>query len=146
MNLLASFFVLSAGLSLAFQQVLNASLGSAMQSARWAAFVSYFGGTVALLLVLVAVREPIPAAALVGRAPWIAWTGGIFGAIFIATSIFMMPRLGVATVSTLIVVGQLLASLAFDHFGMFGLPQHPITLARVFGAGFLILGAALVRG
>ena len=44
MNLLASFFVLSAGLSLAFQQVLNASLGSAMQSARWAAFVSYFGG------------------------------------------------------------------------------------------------------
>jgi transporter family-2 protein len=146
MNLLASFFVLSAGLSLAFQQVLNASLGSAMQSARWAAFVSYFGGTVALLLVLVAVREPIPATALVGRAPWIAWTGGIFGAIFIATSIFMMPRLGVATVSTLIVVGQLLASLAFDHFGMFGLPQHPITLARVFGAGFLILGAALVRG
>lgn len=146
MNLLASFFVLSAGLSLAFQQVLNASLGSAMQSARWAAFVSYFGGTAALVLVLVAVREPIPAAALVGRAPWIAWTGGIFGAIFIATSIFMTPRLGVATVSTLIVVGQLLGSLAFDHIGMFGLPQHPITLARVFGAGCLILGAVLVRG
>jgi transporter family-2 protein len=146
MNLLASFFVLSAGLSLAFQQVLNASLGSAMQSAWWAAFVSYFGGTVALVLVLVAVREPIPAAALVGRAPWIAWTGGIFGAIFIATSIFMIPRLGVATVSTLIVVGQLLGSLAFDQIGMFGLPQHPITLARVLGAGCLILGAALVRG
>ena len=146
MNLSASFFVLSAGLSLAFQQVLNASLGSAIQSARWAAFVSYFGGTVALVLVLVVVREPIPAAALVGRAPWIAWTGGIFGAIFIATSIFMMPRLGVATVSTLIVVGQLLSSLAFDHIGMFGQPQHPITLARVFGAGCLILGAALVRG
>lgn len=146
MNLLASFFVLSAGLSLAFQQVLNASLGSAMQSARWAAFVSYFGGTAALVLVLVAVREPIPAAALVGRAPWIAWTGGIFGAIFIATSIFMIPRLGVATVSTLIVVGQLLGSLAFDQIGMFGLPQHPITLARVLGAGCLILGAALVRG
>jgi transporter family-2 protein len=29
---------------------------------------------------------------------------------------------------------------------MFGLPHHPITLARVFGAGCLILGAALVRG
>ena len=146
MNLLASLFVLSAGLSLAFQQVLNASLGSAMQSARWAAFVSYFGGTIALLLVLVVVREPMPAAALVGRVPWIAWTGGIFGAIFIATSILMVPRLGVATVSTLIVVGQLLSSLAFDQIGMFGLPQHPITLTRVFGAGCLILGAALVRG
>lgn len=146
MNLLASFVVLSAGLSLALQQVLNAGLGSAMQSARWAAFVSYLGGTIALLLVLVALREPIPAAALAGRAPLIAWTGGIFGAIFIVTSILMVPRLGAATVLTLIVVGQLLGSLAFDHIGMLGLPQHPITLTRALGAGCLVLGAALVRG
>lgn len=146
MNLLASFVVLSAGLSLALQQVLNAGLGSAMQSARWAAFVSYLGGTIALLLVLVTLREPIPAAALAGRAPLIAWTGGVFGAIFIVTSIFMVPRLGVATVLTLIVVGQLLGSLAFDHIGMLGLPQHPITLTRALGAGCLVLGAALVRG
>lgn len=141
MKLLPPFVVLSAGLSLAFQQVLNASLGNAMQSGRWAAFVSYLGGSIALLLVLIVVREPIPAAALAGRAP-----GGIFGAIFIATSILMVPRLGVATVLTLIVVGQLLGSLAFDHIGLFGLPRYPITLTRALGAGCLILGAALVRG
>jgi transporter family-2 protein len=146
MNLLAALIVLSAGLSLAFQQVLNASLGSAMQSARWAAFVSYLGGTAALLLVLVALREPVPAAGLAARAPWIAWTGGVFGAIFIATSIFMVRRLGVATVLTLIVVGQLLGSLAFDQIGLFGLPQHPITSTRLLGAACLVLGAALVRG
>src|SRR3954451_3673644 len=145
MNLLACFAVLSAGLSLAFQQVLNASLGSAMQSAKWAALVSYFGGTIALLLVLLAMREPIPAAGLAGRAPWIAWTGGIFGAIFIATSIYMVPRLGVTTVATMIIVGQLLSSLAFDQFGLFGLPQQPITLVRAVGVVCLILGVALVR-
>jgi bacterial/archaeal transporter family-2 protein len=145
MNVLAPLFVLAAGFSLAFQQVLNASLGSAMQSARWAAFVSYLGGTIALLLVLVAVREPIPSAALVGRAPWIAWTGGIFGAMFIATSIYMVPRLGVTTVATLIIVGQLLSSLVFDQFGLFGLPQQPITLVRTVGVVCLILGVALVR-
>lgn len=58
----------------------------------------------------------------------------------------MVPRLGVATVLTLIVVGQLLGSLAFDQIGMLGLPQHPITLTRALGAGCLVLGAALVRG
>ncbi|WBL75863.1 DMT family transporter [Bradyrhizobium xenonodulans] len=146
MNLLASFVVLFAGLSLALQQVLNAGLGNALQSARWAAFASYLGGTIALLLVLAALREPIPAGPLAGRAPLIAWTGGIFGAIFIVTSIFMVPRLGVATVLTLIVVGQLLGSLAFDHIGMLGLPQHPVSLTRALGAGCLVLGAALVRG
>lgn len=146
MNLLAPLLVLSAGLSLAFQQVLNASLGSAMQSAKWAAFVSYLGGTIALLLALVVAREPMPTAALAGRAPWIAWTGGGFGAIFIATSILMVPRLGVATVLTLVVVGQLVGSLALDQVGMFGLPQHPITLTRALGVLCLVLGAALVRG
>ena len=145
MNFLAPLFVLAAGFSLAFQQVLNASLGSAMQSARWAAFISYFGGTLALLLVQVAMREPIPGMSLIGRAPWIVWTGGIFGAIFIATSTYMVPRLGVTTVATLIIVGQLLSSLVFDQFGLFGLEQQPITLVRALGVVSLIVGVALVR-
>jgi len=144
-NFLAPLFVLAAGFSLAFQQVLNASLGSAMQSARWAAFISYFGGTLALLLVQVAMREPIPGMSLIGRAPWIVWTGGIFGAIFIATSTYMVPRLGVTTVATLIIVGQLLSSLVFDQFGLFGLEQQPITLVRALGVVSLIVGVALVR-
>jgi bacterial/archaeal transporter family-2 protein len=48
--------------------------------------------------------------------------------MFIATSVIMIPRLGVATVMTLIVVGQLLSSLVFDHLGLLGTPQHQITL------------------
>ncbi|MGX4773717.1 DMT family transporter [Bradyrhizobium guangdongense] len=146
MNYLAPLFVLAAGFSLALQQVLNASLGSALQSARWSALVSYCGGTIALLLLLVAVREPIPDAALAGRAHWMAWTGGVFGATFIATSIYMVPRLGVTTVATLIIVGQLLSSLAFDQFGFFGLPRQPITMLRGIGVLCLITGVTLVRG
>jgi transporter family-2 protein len=145
MNYLAPLFVLAAGASLALQQVLNASLGSALPP-RWSAFVSYCGGTIALLLLLIAVREPIPGAAFAGRAHWMAWTGGVFGAMFIATTIYMVPRLGVTTVAALIVVGQLLSSLAFDQFGFFGLPRQPITLLRGMGVVCLIAGVALVRG
>jgi DNA-binding transcriptional LysR family regulator len=35
----------------------------------------------------------------------------------------MVPRLGAATVLALIVVGQMLGSLACDHFGLLGLPH-----------------------
>jgi bacterial/archaeal transporter family-2 protein len=77
--------------------------------------------------------------------PWISGTGGIFGAAFIATSIFMVPRLGTATVVTLIVAGQLLSSMAFDHFGLLGTPQHPVTMLRLAGAACLIIGAMLIR-
>ncbi len=91
------------------------------------------------------VREPVFSLASLARVPWVTWTGGVFGAIFIATSILMVPRLGVATVMTLIVVGQLLSSLAFDHFGLFGMQQQPLTAVRLIGAACLVAGAAMIR-
>jgi bacterial/archaeal transporter family-2 protein len=79
------------------------------------------------------------------RVPYIAWAGGIFGAIFIATSVIMIPRLGVATVITFVLVGQILSSLLFDHFGLLGAPQHQITFVRLLGAACLIAGAVMIR-
>ena len=49
----------------------------------------------------------------------------VFGAIFIGTAILTVPRLGAATVLALILVGQMLGSLAFDQFGLLGLQQIP---------------------
>jgi bacterial/archaeal transporter family-2 protein len=145
MNVFAPLLVVAAGCSVAFQQLLNANLGKTLQSAWWSAFVSYFGGTIALAALLVILREPLFNLASAARAPLITWTGGVFGAIFIATSIVMIPRLGVATVMTFIIVGQLLSSLLFDHFGLLGVPQHQITFVRLLGAACLIAGAMMIR-
>jgi transporter family-2 protein len=57
----------------------------------------------------------------------------------------LLPRFGAATVVALIVVGQMLASLAFDHFALLGAPHYPVTPARVAGAALLIAGAILTR-
>jgi bacterial/archaeal transporter family-2 protein len=145
MNAFTPLLVVVAGSCVAFQQLLNANLGKALQSAWWSALVSYLGGTIALATLLVILREPLFKPASATSAPLIAWAGGIFGAIFIATSVIMIPRLGVATVMTLIVVGQLLSSLVFDHFGLLGTPQHQITFVRFLGAACLIAGAAMIR-
>jgi len=145
MNVLAPLLVVAAGCCVGFQQLLNANLGKTLQSAWWSAFVSYLGGTLALAVLLIVLREPVFSVASASRAPSIVWTGGFFGAVFIATSVFMIPRLGVATVVTLVVVGQLLSSLLFDQFGVLGTPQHPVTLVRLIGAACLIAGAAMVR-
>jgi transporter family-2 protein len=102
-------------------------------------------GVLAMLAAIVASGEPRPSSAMAARTSWPSWTGGIFGAIFIGTAILMVPRLGAATVLALIVVGQMLGSLAFDHFGVLGVAQHPVSLTRLAGAAFLILGVVLVR-
>lgn len=134
-----------AGVSFVSQQAVNANLRIELASAWWAGVVSYLGGTLAMLLMVVLMREPLFSMSMVARSTWWSWTGGVFGAIYIAISILLLPRLGAATVVALIVVGQMLTSLAFDHYAILGAPHYPASLTRLCGAALLIVGAALIR-
>ncbi len=137
--------VIGAGVSVALQQVLNANLRADLGSPWWAGFVSYVVGMLAMLAVALLAPGPRLAEAVGGVGSWVTWTGGLFGALFIGTAILMVPRLGAATVLALIVVGQMLGSLAFDHIGLLGLPQQPVSPTRLAGAASLILGVVLIR-
>src|SRR4051812_1105834 len=79
----------AAGASFVVQQAVNASLRASIGSAGWADFVSYLGGTVCMVLLALVLRESVPAAAEVHSSHWWAWTGGFFGAVYIAISIFL---------------------------------------------------------
>jgi bacterial/archaeal transporter family-2 protein len=57
----------------------------------------------------------------------------------------MVPRFGAATVLALLVVGQMIGSIAFDHYGILGLAEQPASPIRLLGAAFLILGVVLIR-
>jgi bacterial/archaeal transporter family-2 protein len=98
-----------------------------------------------MLAMVIVLGEPWLSGSMTTRTSWVSWTGGIFGAIYIAVSIFMLPRLGAATVVALIVVGQMIGSLAFDHFGLLGVPQQSANPIRIAGAAFLIVGVVLIR-
>ena len=140
---LAYALVVAAGVSVAFQQVLNANLRITLGSPWWAGVVSYLVGFVAITAATLAVEGPrLPHP---GPGGWISWTGGVFGAVFIIVVVLMVPRFGAATVLALIVVGQMLGSLAFDHFGILGLSEQPVSPVRLLGAALLILGVVLVR-
>ncbi|AIB14730.1 membrane protein (plasmid) [Azospirillum argentinense] len=145
MSAVSYLLVVGAGVSVALQQVLNANLRADLGSPWWAGFVSYVVGMLAMLAVALLAPGPRLAEAVGGVGSWVTWTGGLFGALFIGTAILMVPRLGAATVLALIVVGQMLGSLAFDHVGLLGLPQQPISPTRLAGAASLILGVVLIR-
>jgi len=141
----AYIFAFAAGVSFVFQQAVNSNLRVEIGSSWWAGFVSYLGGTIAMLVLALAFREPLPNLAIVARSHAMSWTGGLFGAIYIAISILLLPKVGAATMIALIVAGQMIGSLAFDQLGLFGLPVHDITAPRIAGALFLFVGAVLVR-
>lgn len=140
-----SLLAVAAGLSFVMQQAVNANLRASLGSAAWAGFVSYLGGTVCMLLLALLLRDPMPQASAIARSNGWAWSGGLFGAVYIGISIMLVPRLGAMAFVTLLVAGQMLASLVFDHYGLFGVPRHPADLSRLLGAAFLVLGVVLVR-
>lgn len=129
----------AAGVSIVVQQVLNSNLRMTLNSAAWSGFMSYFVGVVCMALLALALRDPLPSACVAARIPWWAWSGGLFGAIFIGLAILLVPQLGAATFIALLVTGQMLASVAFDHFGWLGLAQ------RLIGVALLIGGVVLIR-
>jgi bacterial/archaeal transporter family-2 protein len=144
-TLLPAFLPIAAGVSIVIQQALNANLRSAMHSAAWSGFMSYAVGLACMALLVLAVRDPAPSASVAARIPWWAWSGGLFGAIFIGLGIFLMPQMGVATFLALLVTGQMLGSIIFDHFGWLGLTQRPVDAPRLLGVALFIEGVVLIR-
>ncbi|MFC7053439.1 DMT family transporter [Hansschlegelia quercus] len=146
LNLLVpASLAMAAGVSLVIQQVLNSDLRSDLGSAAWAGMVSYVGGLLCMALFVAVAREPIPSAAFMARAPWWTWTGGAFGAVYIVLAIWIVPQLGAATFIALLVAGQMLTSVAFDHFGVLGLAQRAIDPPRMIGIALLVAGVILIR-
>ena len=143
--LLSSLLVVGAGISVALQQVLNANLRVQLGSPWWAATASYFVGLIVMLAVAIPSSRPSISGNLLGGGAWFSWLGGFFGAVFITVVILMIPRLGAATTLALIVVGQMVGALTFDHFGLFGVQQQSASLIRIVGVACLILGVVLVR-
>ena len=143
--LIASILTALAGAGIVVQQVLNANLRTELNSAVWSGFTSYFVGVICMGLLALALRDPLPSVAVAARIPWWAWSGGLFGAIFIGLAILLVPQLGAANFIVLLVTGQMVASLIFDHFGWLGLPQRSVDLPRLVGVALLIGGVVLIR-
>jgi transporter family-2 protein len=133
-----------AGIFIAIQAPTNAILGKASGSPVVAAFISFVVGTLALGIMVAASSGRLFAPGL-RQVPWYAWLGGFYGAFFVAMAAFAAPRIGVASMLTAAISGQILAALMLDHFGLLGLGRQPVGVERIAGAALVLLGAVLVR-
>ena len=142
------FFIILAvvaGMMMPTQAAINNKLADSVNSPILSAFISFAVGTVALFLYILATGIPLGNLFLAKNAPLIAWIGGILGAIFVASTIILVPRIGVALTFSLIIAGQMLVTLIIDHFGVLGVPEKPINLMRVLGATLITIGVVLIR-
>ncbi len=139
---LAMLAIVAIGAVLPLQGLVNARLASSLHGPVMAAFVSFMVGGAALGLWLLAARTPWGAVPDARFPAWI-WAGGLFGAVYVAVFTLLIPRVGAASAICLAVLGQVLASLVLDHFGVLQ-AQRPVDWTRIAGALLVLLGVVLV--
>jgi transporter family-2 protein len=132
----------AAGGLIALQAPINAGLGRVTGSLP-AALVSFAIGTLALGAIVV----------LSGKAGglhstldvrWYYLVGGLLGAVYVSTALIAVTSIGAGGVAAATVTGQLVASVAIDRFGLFGLDQVPLGPGRALGVVLLLAGTVLV--
>ncbi len=68
---------------------------------------------------------------------------GVMSALMVLGTIFLLPQLGAGKLFLLQIVGQIIMALIVSHFGLFESAQDPITLQKIIGAAFLVVGALI---
>jgi bacterial/archaeal transporter family-2 protein len=136
--------VLGAGGMISLQAPTNAILARAGGSPVLAALISFAIGTLSLLFVwLGSGNRPAPTS--FAGLPWYAWLGGMYGAVYVAIAAYAAPKIGLASLITIGIAGQIATALLLDHIGALGLPRDPVSIGRVLGAVLVIAGVVLVR-
>jgi transporter family-2 protein len=136
---------LLAGAMMPTQAATNNRMASVVESPILAALLSFLVGTIALFAYALLTGESISNLALAKNAPPIAWIGGLLGAFFVAAAVTLVPRLGVAMTFSLIIAGQMVATLIIDHFGLLGVPVKEISFTRIAGILLITGGVILIR-
>ena len=72
--------------------------------------------------------------------PWYALAGSTLGVAVISSTVYMVPRVGVAAAIMLIITGQLIIASTIDHFGVFEVEMKPFTLQRLLGLCIVAFG------
>jgi len=142
------FFIILAvlaGMMMPTQAAVNNKLAGAVGSPVLAAFISFLVGTIALFLYITASGIPLGNLFFAKDASIVAWTGGLLGAFFVAATVTLVPRLGVALTFSLLIAGQMLVTLVIDHFGFLDVPVKEVSLQRLLGVTFLTIGVILIR-
>lgn len=137
--------VFATGMLIPLQPVINAGVAREVGHPLSAALVSVTITLTCIAIATLAVRAPHWGPKLISTVPYWAFFGGLIGAIFIVIGLYAAPKLGIATVIALFIAGQLIASLAIDHFGLFGMIERSITPLRALGAVMLFAGVVLIR-
>ena len=141
-SLSLSLLMLATGVGITIMAALNSGLGARIGSPWVAAFLLFLVCALVSGVVLAIIGLPEH---LNFDAPLSYYLGGLLVVFYVLSITWAAPRIGIGNAVFWVLLGQIAAAAAIDHFGLFGALQSPITLRRLVGIGCMAVGVFLAR-
>lgn len=129
------------GIAVGVQTPVVGAMSNRVGGAAGSLIIHLSGAVASLILLLIRGGENI------GEWRTLTWYmlgSGVFGLVLFMSLSQTVPKLGATSAITLIVVGQLLAGMVIDHFGLFEVAVRSVDLNRLIAALLLLAGAYLM--
>lgn len=131
------------GIGIPVMAALNAGLGRGLGSPVAATVALYVVG---LLMTLVALAfVGLPKSPDFASIPLPSWFGAFFVVSYVLAVTYFAPRIGVGNAVFFVLIGQLVAAAAIDHYGLLGALKTPLTARRAIGLAIMALGVWLAK-
>lgn len=142
----AAYYLLAvcAGLGITLQTTLNGQLAKGVGGdSVAAALLSFTAGAVCLGVFSLMRGGIVASLAAIPAQPWWSLLGGLLGAGALLSNVVLAPKIGLSALLGLAIAGQIISSLAIDHFGLMGASERPVSLVKLAGSMVMLAGLAI---
>jgi transporter family-2 protein len=103
-----------------------------------ATFIIHFTGLFFITILVFINKDKI----LHKRQPWHLYLGGFIGVVIILFTVAVFSRISVSAILALGLLGQCIAGIFVDHYGLMRMPKIPFARRKWIGITIIILGIA----
>jgi transporter family-2 protein len=135
-----------AGAAITFQASMNARLGVLLKNPVLATAIAFLFACFFTLLFMLINQRQLPVYADIRSIPTYLWFGGILSAFGVGSYYYLIPKMGVGSMMSFALSGQLILAIIAGHFGWFEQPIKPITPKVLIGIFAMVLGINLING
>ena len=133
------------GMLLPIQAASNAGVARYFGDISYAVLLSFVIGLVLVTVYILVAKPSFNSDISQLSIPKYLLFGGLISVTYTIAITYLSPKLGVGNTLFIIIVGQMIAALLVDHFGVFESVKHEITFKRVSGVILMLIGVYLVK-
>jgi len=140
------FLALAAGAAIAIQALMNAKLGVLLKNSMMGTSIAFLFSFLFIVSAMLLSAKQYPNLTEIKSVPLYLWfCGGALSAFGVGMFYYLIPQMGVGSMMSYALSGQILIAMFASHLGWFDLPGKPINLFKMIGAVLLIVGVLLIN-